>query len=178
MDKDIKEEIIEKISKEISISVVNFYHDKMTDYLSSEKDYTLLQTDVTLMIMNIALSICTNVYFTLKDFNPDCKMDFDFMRASFINILSKNLEGIKKYEPKESLYRLSTDEIKEIINNGFCIIKFEDGSERRVEKEDLLIKQSELEEVMKQEKLNKNSEKKSTKIISPEKKIFIKPQPN
>ena len=135
--------------RNITQSVLKTYQDEMHNYLSDKPAGSLTDADVILMIMNLTISVSTNIYYSLKQILPTTTMDFDYMRAKITNSLVDSFEKIKEFIPKENVMPLSVEQLEDIKTNGFTIIKMPDGSERKVSKEDLLVKKEEKENLIK-----------------------------
>lgn len=137
----------EKDFKEISNTIMKVYHDEMHRYLNANSEGTLTDHDVIIMIMNLTIGISTNIYYSLKQILPTTNMDFDFIRAKLSNSLVDSFEKIKDYNPKESAKPLTMEQIKEIQENGFAVIKMPDGSERRITQDEILVKKKDADKI-------------------------------
>ena len=157
----------EKDFKEMSANIMKSYHEEMHKFLNSHPEGTLTDADVIIMIMNLTIGVSTNIYYSLKQILPTTPMDFDFMRAKLSNSLVDAFEKIKEYNPKESVMPLTVEQVKDIQDNGFTIIKMPDGSERRVTQDEILVKKNDadkLTEAVKKDTLHAGGSK---KIIIP-----------
>ncbi len=163
-----KMDLKEKYFKSISVSIMKTYHEKMHEFLNSQPAGTLTDADVIILIMNLTMSVSTNLYYSLKQILPTTPLDFDFMKAKLSNHLIDAFEKIKEYNPKESVMPLTVEQVKEIRDKGFAIIKMSDGSERKVIEDEILIKKEDADKVLKEAKDSQDSKK----IIIPSNKIF------
>ncbi len=164
----------EEFFKKITTDVMDTYHEKMHDYLANTADGNLTDADIIVMVMNITMSISTNIYFSLKQILPMTKLDFDYMKVTIINHLKDSFEEIKKFSPKEGVMPLTTDQIKEIQKNGFTIITMPDGQERKVSEKDLLIKKADADKIAESVKEQAGVQSTVPKIIKPSAKIIHK----
>jgi hypothetical protein len=146
MDEDTKQKDFRIILTEVMRSYKNNIH----DYLEENSGKNLTDSDVIILIMNLTINISTNIYYSLKSFLPKSSIDFDFLRAKMINELSDSFEKIKSYQPEDQLMQLDTNDIKEIMEKGFTTITLEDGSKRKIYKEDLLFKKDEIDQLEKE----------------------------
>ena len=119
------------------------------------------------LIMNITISVSSNIYFSVRQILPTTIMDFDFMRAKIINCLVDSFEKIKSYNPKDVAMPLTVEQVQEVQANGFTIIKMPDGSEKRITQEDILIKKSEADKIKEAVKKDALYAGGSRKIIVP-----------
>lgn len=131
----------------ICVATISAYDNELHDYLSDSEEKKITQADVIVMIMNLTISISTSLYYSLKEYLPNVPMDFDFMKAKIINSLVKNFDDIKNYTPKNKMLALTPEQIKEIMDKGFFILKLEDGLEFKVTEKDLLFKKDEIEKL-------------------------------
>lgn len=138
--------------KNISSAIMRCYHEQMHEYLNSKPPASLTDSDVIIMIMNLTIGVGTNIYYSLKQILPTTNIDFDFIKAKVINSFVDEFEKIKEYNPKENTMPLNADQIQEIAENGFCIIVMPDGSERKVTKEDILIKKEDVDKLINMQK--------------------------
>lgn len=141
-------------SREIDLNTINkavlkTYQEKMHEYLNSKPPGALTDSDVIMMIMNVTVNVSTNIYYSLKQILPTTVMDFDFIRAKLSNSLVDSFDKIKEFTPKESVMPLTVEQIKEIQEKGSAIIKMNDGTERRVTKDDLLVKRDDADKILK-----------------------------
>ncbi len=142
----------EKDFKDISKAIMKTYHEEMHRYLNSKAAGSLTDADVIVMIMNLTMGISTNIYYSLKQILPTTPMDFDFMRAKLSNSLVDSFEKIKEYNPKESVMPLTVEQVKEIHEKGFAIIKMADGSERKVTEDEILVKKEDADKMLQETK--------------------------
>lgn len=141
----------------IANNVVRTYHSEMNSFLSNVEEGTLKEADVIVMIMNLTIGVGTNIYYSLKDFLPNTVLDFDFMKAKIINSFVDAFEKIKEYEPpKDDMMKLDTEQLKELVENGFVNVTMPDGSVKKVTDKDLLFKKEEIDAYL--EKMQKEKE--------------------
>ena len=157
----------EKDFKEMSGNIMKSYHEEMHKFLNSHPAGTLTDADVIIMIMNLTISVSTNIYYSLKQILPTTPMDFDFMRAKLSNTLVDSFEKIKDYNPKESVMPLTVEQVKEIQDKGFVIIKMPDGSDRRVTQDEILVNKNEADQITEAVKKDTVHAGGSKKIILP-----------
>ncbi len=153
--------------KEILDAVMKTYHDKMHAYLTGKPDGTLTDADVVIMIMNLTMNISTNVYYSVKQILSTTKVDYEFMTATIMNHLVDAFKNIKNYSPKETLMPLTVEQIKEIQEHGFTTITLADGAQRRVSKEELLVKKEDAKKIIEGAKHDAIAKIHTPKIILP-----------
>ncbi len=168
MDIEIQEDDFKKISN----NIMRCYQEQMHEYLNDKATGSLTDSDVILMIMNLTIGISTNIYYSLKQFLPTTSIDFDFIRAKLCNTLVDSFDKIKEFNPKDNTMALTVEQVKEIIDNGECVITLPDGTTRKVTKDDLLIKREEADKILNAAKENAEKEKEvknadTPKIILP-----------
>ena len=129
-------------------NVMKTYHEQMNDYLTNSPEGSLTDADVTIMIMNLVVGVATNLFYSLKQFLPTTPNDYDYIRATVINNLVDGFQKIKEYKPKDRLMPLTVDQIQEIRDKGFTMVKMPDGAERKVNKDDLLFKKDEIDKLI------------------------------
>jgi hypothetical protein len=159
---DSKEQDLQDISK----AVMATYHDEIHKFINSKAAGTLTDADVIIMIMNVTISISTNIYYSLKQILPTTPMDFNFMKAKLSNSLIDSFEKIKQFNPKENMMPLTVEQVKEIKYKGYTIITMQDGSERKITEDQLMIKREDaapLIEGVRKETISANT----PKIITP-----------
>jgi hypothetical protein len=138
--------------KEILTDVVRTYQNKMHDYLTNKPDGSITDADVVLMVMNLTINVSANIYRSIKEYLPTTTVDFDFMRAKMINAMADEFEKVKVYKPEQGLMPLTTDQIKEIMDKGHAVITMPDGTEKKVHKDDLLLKKEDVDKFAKEAK--------------------------
>lgn len=147
-----------KIEKETDFNliyeeVLKCYEENLYDYLESKPAGSLTDSDVIIMIMNLTLTISSNIYYSLKKILPTTQMDFDFMKVKLINSLSDAFENIKKYNPKEKMmHPLTVEQVKEIHEKGFAYVTFQDGTQRKITVKDILVKKEDSEKLLQEQK--------------------------
>jgi hypothetical protein len=147
----------------ITMSVMKTYQSEMHEYLSRHSDGSITDADVIFMIMNLSVGISTDIYYTLKQILPSTQMDFDFMRASMVNAISDAFEKIKEFNPKETMIPLTPEQVAEVKDKGFTMLKNSDGTERKITMEDIMVKKEEADVILsnaKKQSLHKPGEKK------------------
>lgn len=154
----------------MSQTVMRAYQDAMHSYLASKGAGELTDADVIVMIMNLTIGVATSIYYSLKQILPTTPMDYDFMRASICNSLKDSLGKIKDYSPKETMLPLTQEQVGEIKDNGFTVLKLADGHERKVTADEVMIKREDADKIM------ESSKPLSRKLILPntDKKIILK----
>lgn len=157
----------EKDFKDISQAVMKTYHEKMHEYLNSKPQGSLTDADVVVMIMNLTMSVSTNIYYSLKQILPTSSLDFDFMKAKLSNSLIDSFEKIKEFNPKERMLPLTVDQIKEIHEKGFAMITMPDGTERKITEDEILVKKEDASKLINEAK-NATS---TPKIILPTNRV-------
>lgn len=153
--------------KQIAQAVMNTYHEKMHDYLNSNPQGSLTDADVIIMIMNLTMSVATNIYYSVKQILPSSQLDYDFMKVKLSNSLADSFDKIKQYTPKESIMPLTVEQIEEIMKNGFAIITMPDGSTRKISENEVLVKKEDAEKLIKETKEAPHSKK----IIVPSNRV-------
>lgn len=156
----------EKDFKDISSAVMKCYQEQMHTYLNSKPDGSLTDADVIIMIMNLTISISTNIYYSMKQILPTTPMDFEFMKVKLSNSLVDSFEKIKEYNPKESMMPLTVEQVKEINEKGSTVIKLADGSERTVTKDELLVKREDADKLLAEAKRETINAASAPKIIT------------
>lgn len=146
----------------ITQAVMKAYNDELAKYLAKP----LTEADVILMIMNLTMSVSTNIYYSLKKYLPQTEMDFDFMRAKICNSIVDSLDGIKSYNPSQETMQLTPEQLKEINSLGFINLKMPDGSMKKVTEKDILIHKDDLEKLMAETKNKVIQENARPKIIT------------
>jgi hypothetical protein len=149
----------EKDLRDISQAIMKTYHEKMHEYLNSKPEGSLTDADVVVMIMNLTISISTNIYYSLKQVLPTTPLDFDFMKAKLSNSLIDCFEKIKEFNPKERMMPLTVEQITQIREKGFVMVTMPDGSERRVTEDDILIKKEDVDKLVNEAKNATNTPK-------------------
>jgi uncharacterized protein YdaL len=152
--------------REMSHSIMRCYQDVMHNYLISKEAGKLTDADVATMVMNLTIGISTNIYYTLKQFLPNTTLDFDYMRAKMINALSDAFEQIKEYVPEEKHMPLTMDQVKEILTNGFAIIKMPDGSDKRITENEILVAKADKEKLLEEARKEAKNVINTPKIIT------------
>jgi len=147
-DKEAQSEAFRKISGD----VMRCYHEKMHEYLNSKEAGTITDADVVIMIMNLTIGVATNMYYSLKQILPTTTIDFDFIKAKVINSFVDGFEKIKEYTPKNDMFPLTADQVKEIAREGHVMVTMPDGKVRKVTKEDILIKKEDVEKIAEMQK--------------------------
>lgn len=150
-------------------AIMEVYHEKFHEYLSSKPTGSLTDSDVIIMIMNLTVAISTNIYYSLKQILPTTPMDFDFMKVKLCNSLADKFEEIKSYNPKESVLPLTVEQVKEITEKGFAVIKMPDGRERKIMKEEIMVKKEDKDQLLKEAVKDATS---TSKIITPGNRAF------
>lgn len=133
--------------EQISKDVMHCYQDKMHEYLNSNEAGTLTDADVVIMIMNITMSVGTNIYYSLKQILPTTTIDYEFVKAKVINSFVDAFEKIKDYTPKNNMFPLTAEQVKEIATVGHAMVTMPDGKIRKITKEDILIKKEDMEKI-------------------------------
>ena len=133
--------------RQISGDVMRCYHEKMHEYLNSKEAGTITDADVVIMIMNLTIGVGTNIYYSLKQILPTTTIDFDFIKAKVINSFVDGFEKIKEYAPKNDMFPLTADQVKEIAKEGYVMVTMPDGKIRKVTKEDILIKKEDVAKI-------------------------------
>lgn len=151
----------------ISKSVIGCYQDEMHKWLDSNSDGKLTDADVIIMVMNLTIGLSTNIYYSLKNILPRAPLDFDYMKATMMNSMIAAFEKIKDYKPSEAMRTLTIDEVKEAQEKGFVIIKNEDGSERKVLKEEIYFSKDTAEKMKEEVKKQAILSSKEPKLILP-----------
>jgi len=151
--------------KRISSAVMKVYHEELHSFLNNNPQGTITDADVIIMIMNLTINVSTNVYYSIKQILPTTQLDYDFMRAKVINALVDSFIKIKDFNPRESTMPLTVDQIKEIYENGFCMVTLADGTSRRISKEDVLVKKEDVEKLI-DEKKKEKADASTPKIIT------------
>lgn len=147
----------------IANALMKTYQDEMHEYLTSKKTGELMDSDVIVMIMNLTIGIGSNIYYSLKQILPSTPIDFDFAKAKIINSFVDSFEKIKSLDFSEGMQPLTIEQMKEIEDNGFTIVTFKDGSQKRVSKEDIRVKRDETDSIIegaKKESIYSGHEKK------------------
>lgn len=137
----------EEAFKRISGDIMRCYHEKMHEYLNSQETGTVTDADVIVMIMNLTMGIGTNIYYSLKQILPTTVIEYDFVKAKIINSFVDAFDKIKDYNPKNDMLPLTTDQVKEIAREGFAMVTMPDGRQRKVTKEDILIKKEDVDKL-------------------------------
>lgn len=134
--------------KNICNTVLKTYDNEMHNYLQEAPEGTLTDADVILMIMNVTIAIGTNLYFSLRKYMPRTKIDFKYMRATIINHLSNEFLKIKEFKPEEDMIQLTNEQLLEIKDKGFFMLKQPDGSSVKITAKDLLFKKDEIDKYL------------------------------
>ena len=143
--KQAHNEEFQKMSKEI----LGCYQKNLQDFLENKKVGPITDADVIIMIMNLTIGVSTNIYFSLKQYLPNSPIDYPFTKVKIINTLSDEFEKIKDYDPEKNILKITPDQVKEIIDNGFSMITLPDGSVKKVTKDDLLIREDDVNKLLK-----------------------------
>jgi hypothetical protein len=123
------------------------YHSDLREYFK-ENQGKLLVPNVSLLILNCVTNVTTNLYYSLKDYLPDEKLDYDFIRVKMINELSTEFEGIKTHQSNREINELTEDQIREVLTKGFTIIKLKNGKERRITQQNIVLSKEEYDKYM------------------------------
>lgn len=172
---------MEAVSSDIDLQsivqpIMRTYQDRIYAYLESKPKGTLTEADVIIMIMNVSVGISINVYYTLKQILPDAVIDFNFMKAKMINALADGFEKIVDYTPEKTMAVLTPEQIKEIIDSGFTILKLDDGGERKITFDDIMVTKDDADRLLNEAKEKAKDLATAPKLITPpDKKIFQKP---
>lgn len=144
MTNDEKNSALQKIAN----ATMSTYHEKMHEFFQANQNGEITDADVIVMIMNVVISTATNVYYSFKQYLPTTVIDYEFTRVTIINALVRQLDEIKQYNPKETTMALTAEQVTEIVEKGFAMIKMPDGSERKIMKEELLIKKEDQDKLI------------------------------
>lgn len=138
--------------KNIVKKIMAVYSDEMENFTQTKEVGSLTDSDVIIMNMNVIMSVTTNMYYWIKDILPMSVIDFDYIKVSIINNLKDSFEKIKEYEPKQKYMPLTVEQIKEIREKGFVMMKMPNGDEIKVTEKDLFIKESDAEKILNSDK--------------------------
>jgi|SRR6185503_3684769 len=161
-----KEEHLKNEFKRITSTIIRTYQSEMEIFLRNNNGQ-VTEGDVTVMNMNILISVGTNIYYSLKEMLPTANIDFDFIRATVINNFVDTFDKIKDYHPKERMMPLTPEQVKEINDKGFIIIKLNDGAEKRITKEDIFVKKEDAQSIISDAKKEIIQPNRSREIIVP-----------
>src|SRR6267154_1787118 len=157
-----KENELHKKLTKMTENVMCCYHEEMHEFLNSVEPGTITDADVILMIMNMTISVGTNIYYSIKQILPTTVIDFDFSKVKIVNSFADSLEKIKDFNPKENTMPLTVEQVKEVVEKGFVVIAMPDGTQRKVTEKDILVKKEDIEKIIenaKKESVNDNTGK-------------------
>lgn len=162
MDQVSKETDLQKITT----AIMKSYQENIHEYLNSKPEGTLTDADVIVMVMNIAVGVSINVYYTLKQILPDTKMDYDFMKAKMGNAIFDGFEKIKEYKPQETMVPLTVEQVKEIREKGFTILAMPNGGARRLTLDDIMVSRTDADRLLDEAKQKADDIANTPKIIT------------
>lgn len=151
----------------ISKAIIGCYQEEMHRWLDENSDGKLTDADVIIMVMNLTIASSTNIYYSLKNILPRAPLDFDYMKATMMNAMIDGFEKIKEYKASDSMRTLTLDEVKEAQEKGFVIIKNDDGSERKVLKDEIYFSKESAEKMKEDVKKQAIHAPKEPKLILP-----------
>lgn len=132
---------------QISKDIMRCYQEKMHEYLNSKEAGTLTDADVVIMIMNITMSVGTNIYYSLKQILPTTTIDYEFVKVKIINSFVDSFDKIKDYTPSLDMLPLTQEQVKEIATVGHAMVTMPNGKIRKITKEDILIKKADIDKI-------------------------------
>jgi hypothetical protein len=153
--------------KRIVKNVMGVYQDELDNFIRTKPEGSLTDADIIVMNMNIIMGVTTNMYYTLKEILPTTVIDFDYLKATIINNLVDNFEKVKEYEPKQRFIPLTLEQVKEVKDKGFTMIKMPDGKEKKVTEQDILTSKEDAAKVLDHAKKEAKDAINTPKIIMP-----------